>query len=392
MILDAHIKSIPLYPDLKHFPNGVTDLKYLTGKEHGIILRMFTILTQVIVPLINDLILDEYRKLVLRTFRSLAKIYLMAKFTTHDDITLEELDEEITSNVQANYPKFHSLSHLTGIIRQHSTTDNYHTGLGEALHLQSKRDYRRTNHQPNFEIQMLRMYQEREAIMRIRARVDAAAKQEEHDEPVLENPWDGPRIRFGSYDRSGRQLATAFVRQRMECDSSAHNMQQYLRTFLYQQVGGFGHRIHFRQSDLPLLDGMLVSVYQLVSIGYVSMLDSRDALDIARSTNSWRNTGPRCDYVIASDGNELFVAQLLKLFKLKARGEQHSIAYTRLPKIGSRSRTTGFIGLTDTKIQKFIFVDAIIRSCVVLSPQIHESKHILWDLEGPDMYLRLQEL
>jgi hypothetical protein len=33
------IQSIPRYPDLKHFPNGITELKYITGKEHGIILK-----------------------------------------------------------------------------------------------------------------------------------------------------------------------------------------------------------------------------------------------------------------------------------------------------------------------------------------------------------------
>ncbi|KAG8734944.1 hypothetical protein FRC10_011167 [Ceratobasidium sp. 414] len=397
-ILDDRIKAIARYPDLKHFPNGITDLEYLTGKEHGVILRL-------IVPLIDDLILDNHRKLIFRTFRSLAEIYIMAKFTTHNDITLERLDEKILKfdrlhrklaetfpEVHGNYPKFHSLSHLTSILRRHGTTDNYQTGMGEALHPASKRDYRRSNQQPDFEIQMLRMYQEREAIMRIRAQVDLAVNHDEDDEHDVDDPWSGPRVHFGSSDRKGRQEATEFARMLSQHDPAARNVARFLRTFLYQRVGGFGSLIHFRESDLPLLDGMMVSVFQLVTVGYVSMLDSRNALDVARATHSWRKQGPRHDYVLVDDGRELFIAQLLRLFNLKARDELHSLAYVRLFKISRRSKTTGFIELTDTGQQNFIFANSIIRSCVVLSPGIHATKHILWDLEGPDMYLRLQDL
>ncbi|KAG9100964.1 hypothetical protein FS749_011472 [Ceratobasidium sp. UAMH 11750] len=375
----GRIKAIQRYPDLKHFPNGITDLEYITGKEHGVILRM-------IIP-------------------SLAEIYIQAKYTTHNDITLERLDKEIErfdelhrelaqtfDGVHGNYPKYHSLSHLTAIIRRHSTTDNYHTGLGEAMHPQSKKDYRRTNQQPNFEIQMLRMYQEREAIMRIRACVDAAAKHGNEDESDSADPWEGPRVQLGSSDRNGRQLATTFIQQHVQSDPDAQKMERNLRTFLYQQVGGFGNRIHFRESDLPTLKGMLVSVYRLVSVGYVSLLDSRSTLDIARATDSWRNQGPRYDHAIVDDGNERFVARLIKLFTLRARDKQHSIAYVRLFKIGRRNKKTRFIELSDTKIQTFIFAACIVRSCVVISPRSRKSKHLLWDLEGPDMYLRLQEL
>ncbi|KAG8743316.1 hypothetical protein FRC10_012195, partial [Ceratobasidium sp. 414] len=372
---------------------------YITGKEHGVILR-------VIVPLIRDLIKDEYQKLILGTFRSLAKIYLMAKFTTHNDLTLEALDKEIAKfdrlhrklaetfdGISANYPKFHSLSHLTSIIRQLSTTDNYHTGLGEAMHPQSKRDYRRTNHQMNFEIQMLRMYQEREAIMRIRARVDATAKSSDEPEDDAASTWNGPRVYFGSPGRNGRQLAAEFVQRQMEHDPNARNMARYLRTFLYQRIGGYGTRINFRESNLPHLDGMLVSTFNLTTIGYISLVDSRDGLDIARATESWRGQGPRNDYVIASDKEEFFVAQILKLFHLRIRHDtMHPLLYVRLFRVDRRSRTTGFIELTDTETQTFIFPDTIIRSCVVLSPGIKKSKHVLWDLEGADMYLRLKDL
>ncbi|KAG8738504.1 hypothetical protein FRC10_006789 [Ceratobasidium sp. 414] len=126
----------------------------------------------------------------------------------------------------------------------------------------------------------------------------------------------------------------------------------------------------------------------------------------SRIVTSWRTTGSylkRSRRSDASHGNrekigkmssmskKTLVAQLLKLFTLKG-DDLHSLAYTHLFKIGRRSKTTRFIELADTRQQNFIFANSIIRSCVVLSPGIYATKHILWDLEGPDMYLRLQDL
>ncbi|KAB5587904.1 hypothetical protein CTheo_8654 [Ceratobasidium theobromae] len=272
-ILDARFKSIPRYPDLKHFPNGVTGLKYITGKEHAVILRT-------IGPLLEDLLSKEYQGLILSTFRTLAIIHMLAKFTTHTDISLEELGRQIYKfnrlhskmvqifdNLNANYPKFHSLSHLVDIIRWHSTTDNYHTGLGEALHPQSKKDYRHTNHQMDFEVQMLRMHQEREAIIRIRARINAANLQNEDNEPVSTLSWDGPNVQLGSPNRSGRQPAPEFVHNQMQTDPAAQDMERVLREFLYYEIGGFGNRIRPREVDLPQLDGMLVGTHRYPIVG-----------------------------------------------------------------------------------------------------------------------------
>lgn len=114
---------------------------------------------------------------------------------------------------------------------------------------------------------MLKMYQEREAIIRIRARIDAQVSQAgslQGDELDADetSPWDGPRVQLGSSDRLGRRLATEFIAQYMKTDPSARQMARDLRTFLYQRVDGFarGDRNVFRERDLPLLDGMLVGI------------------------------------------------------------------------------------------------------------------------------------
>ncbi|KAG8742492.1 hypothetical protein FRC10_001388 [Ceratobasidium sp. 414] len=402
-VLDAWFKSIPWYPDLKHFPNGVTTLKNITGTEHGVILRLLA-------PLLEDLIAATCRKATVTVLRSLAKIHMLAKFTTHTEATLEDLEQEIACfnkayslltkyldlqtfaklhmSIGTDYPKLHSLSHLTGIIRRKSTTDNYHTGLGEALHPQSKKDYQRTNHQETYKDQMLRIYQERELLIRIRARIDQQNATEDHEssQPVGSSE-SFSRIEFGQHPV--KKLTSTFAREQIESDPGAKYFVRELRTFLYQEVGGFGAAFHFRERALPHLDGTTVAIHKVLRIGYVSLLDSRDGLDVARVTDSWRNKGMRKDFVLFNGKHGLAVAQILAVFTFKMLGKASPIAYIRPFRVLSRNKTTGYLELKDEHVRNFIFVDSIIRSCVVLSPHVRSDVHVLHDMEGPNMYLRL---
>ncbi|KAG8714224.1 hypothetical protein FRC08_012222 [Ceratobasidium sp. 394] len=392
--LDARFKSIPRYPDLKHFPNGVTALKNVTGTEHGVILRLLA-------PLLEDLIAASSRKVTMAVLRSLAKIHMLAKFTTHTEATLEDLEQEVASfseayskfaklheSIATDYPKLHSISHLVGIIRRKSTTDNYHTGLGEALHPQSKKDYRRTNHQETYKDQMLRIYQERELLIRIRARIDqqnATEDQESYQSAGGSESFN--RIEFGQHPI--KKLTSTFAREQIVSDPGAKYFVRELRTFLYQEVGGFGTAFHFRERALPHLDGTTVAIHKVLRIGYVSLLDSRDGLDVARVTDSWRNKGARKDFVLFNGKHGLAVAQLLAVFTFKTLGNTYPIAYIRPFRVLSRNKITRYLELKDEHVRNFIFVDSIIRSCVVLSPSVRPNVHVLHDMEGPDMYLRL---
>jgi hypothetical protein len=101
-------KNLPRYPDLKHFPNGVTTLKNVTGMEHGVILHVCEYIPvhvsvlnlvlaylQLLAPLIEDLLPKASRKITLKVLRSLSKIHMLSKFTTHTEATLEDLEQEI---------------------------------------------------------------------------------------------------------------------------------------------------------------------------------------------------------------------------------------------------------------------------------------------------------
>ncbi|KAG8692390.1 hypothetical protein FRC08_009814 [Ceratobasidium sp. 394] len=405
VVLDSRFKLIPRYPDLKHFPNGITKLKNITGHEHGVILR-------VLAPIIEDLLPTTYRKSTMNMLRSLAKIHMLAKFTTHTEATLEDLDQEVVrfgnaysaisardESLSANYPKLHSLSHLVDIIRRKSTTDNYHTGLGEALHPQSKKDYRRTNHQETYQVQMLRIYQERELLIRIRALIDQQNAIEEHEpRQAADTSEMVDRIEFER--RPSKKLTSTFARELIASDPGAKHFVRELRTFLYQEVGGFGNAFHFRERALPHIDGTTcafidvteqVSIHKILRIAYVSLLDSRDGLDVARVNESWRGKGPRKDFVLFNGKHGLAVAQLLAVFTFKMQGKTYPIAYIRPFRVLNRSKTTGYVELKHEQVRNFIFVNNIIRSCVVLSPQVRRDIHVLHDMEGADMYLRLMD-
>ncbi|QRW13306.1 hypothetical protein RhiLY_12305 [Ceratobasidium sp. AG-Ba] len=396
-ILDTRFKCIPQYPDFKHFPNGITKLKNITGTEFGVILR-------VIAPLIEDLLALADRKAALMTIRSLATIHLLSKFTTHTEATLEHLEEQIAlfntaysdlaalhPSIGLSYPKLHSLSHLADIIRRKSTTDNYHTGLWEALHPQSKIDYRHTNHQDTFQDQMLRTYQERELLIRVRARIDQQnAVDDGESGHIGDETSRADRVELGGHRT--KMLTSTYAHERIACDPGARHFVRELRTFLYQEAGRFGNTFHFRERALPSLEGTTVSLHKVLRIEYVSLLDSRSGLDVARVTDSWRRKGARYDHVLYDDRRGLAVAQLLGVFTLKIAGDNYPIAYIRPLRVLRRNFRTSYIELRDEHVRNFIFVGSIIRSCIVLSPGIRPDVHVLHDVEGPDMYLRLMSL
>ncbi|KDN40330.1 hypothetical protein RSAG8_08240, partial [Rhizoctonia solani AG-8 WAC10335] len=403
--LDKRFRNIPAYPDLKHFPNGVTKLQNVTGKEHAVILRLLA-------PLIEDLLPQQNRKLILSVIRLLAEIHILAKFTTHTDDTLGRLEAIIAKfspvyaklaslypAIGSDYPKVHSLSHLVDIIRRKGTTDNYHTGLGEALHPQSKRDYQHTNHQETFKEQMLRTYQERELIIRIRASVDCATKSLSNEDEFEEQQTTGEDMNTDRTSphavvagRSYRMSTEMFAAQQRESDQGAQHFIRELRTFLYQEIDGLGDAFHFRERNLPRIDHIIMSIFPSLKVSYVSLLDSREHIDVLRVTDSWRGKDPRRDYVLFNDYRGLSVAQVLQIFKIRFQDVWYTIAYIRPLRMHQRSRTTGYVELKDDGTRNFIFVESIIRSCVVLSPDIHRNTHVLHDLEGYDMFLRLSNI
>ena len=101
---------------------------------------------------------------------------------------------------------------------------------------------------------MLRIYQERELLIRMRTRINQQNSNEvdETSEDIItDNPSD--RIDFGRYH--SKKLTSTFAQERLASDPGANHFVRELRTFLYEEVDGFGGAFHFRERDLPRLDG-----------------------------------------------------------------------------------------------------------------------------------------
>ncbi|KAG9086249.1 hypothetical protein FRC06_003207, partial [Ceratobasidium sp. 370] len=355
-ILDQRFKNVPAYPDLKHFPNGVTSLKYIEGHEHATILRLLA-------PLIEDLLPEEYKKITLKAIRALACIHLLSKMTTHSDDTLELLDKKIIefgalwekfssqfdsseaeSDVSAHFPKLHSLSHMVDSIQRKSSTDNYQTGLGEGQHPQSKKDFQNTNHRPGFEDQMLRLYREQHTIQRIEAEIKRRTETEDTNNSFT-NDSSSPRVQIGSKQR--RMLTTTFV---ATLSHPSQVFQHLLQTFLYENVLGHAATRLPSARRLPSLQGTNVVPHRLLRVGYISLLDSTDGTDVMRVTPNWFGTGARHDFAVVQDdgSEEPWFARLLEVMALTFNGVVYQIAYVQRFRTRShRSKLTGYIELQD---------------------------------------------
>ncbi|KAG9101276.1 hypothetical protein FS749_008500 [Ceratobasidium sp. UAMH 11750] len=400
--LDERFKSIQRYPDLKHFPNGVTSIENLQGKEKAIILRMLP-------PLIEDLLPAKRSKLLLQALRALGCIHLLSKLTTHSEATLDLLSAQIArfgelsqqihdvcNNFSIAYPKMHSLSHLVDIIKRKGPTDNYHTGLGEGLHPQSKLAYKKTNKQPGFEKQMLRIYLEQQAMTAIRSRIERADATSNQPVADAEQPTasgsDHGNSHFDFGSRCRRLLTSDFIDRQTTLHPNHLHFERDLKTFLYQNVAGLGQRREFKQRDLPSLEGTKVTHYQLIRLSYISMENSCEKVEMVRANLDWRGGGPRYDCVMiqghADEG--IWFARLLSLFTLEFRGQSLEIAYIqRFRTLPSRNRSTGYIELEDQGVYNFVYAGTLIRPCLILSPGIRYKRHVVGDLLDADVYLRL---
>ncbi|KAH9918470.1 uncharacterized protein B0H18DRAFT_1122982 [Fomitopsis serialis] len=99
-------------------------------------------------------------KKAILAFRSILDFIYLAQYTTHDDTTLQYMEDALKTfhsnktilvdlgvRDHLNIPKFHSLLHYVDAIRLLGTTDNYNTEAFERLHIDyAKKGWRASNH------------------------------------------------------------------------------------------------------------------------------------------------------------------------------------------------------------------------------------------------------
>lgn len=151
--LDRRIRCLPAAAGLRHFKNGFSALSQISGTERK---NMGKILLGCLIGIMpNEAI---------TACRSLLDFIYLAQFPSHDDISLDGMDEalhcfhehrayflRVGIREHFNIPKFHSMHHYVEMIRLFGTTDNYNTEMFERLHIDfAKKGYRASNKRNEF--------------------------------------------------------------------------------------------------------------------------------------------------------------------------------------------------------------------------------------------------
>ncbi|KAJ3552152.1 hypothetical protein NM688_g4302 [Phlebia brevispora] len=391
--VDAHFIALPPFPRIHHFPNGVTSLQYITAREHSTILRYLA-------PAITGLITAQ-EHLILPLIRHLACVLVLVRFESHTDDTLALLEEKIQLfghfaqavedaglEISFNFPKYHTtMKHMVDHIHAKGTVDNYGTDLGEALHPQTKRDWRRSNHQPaTAEDQMLRMARERDIIMQVQARIDAAQERamfqsaEEAQAPGKQAAKAigpaAPHLILGAPQRSIR--VNAYAKQLKDDGINIPQFHDHLMQFL---------RRHLAKSSIP--DNVVP--HRALRVTYICQVSAEHKIDIIHVSPNWRNTSSRHDHAMiqgARPSKPMF-AELSAMFTLDVLGTVYKIGIVKFYGHLGRHLLSDYIQLERLVSYEFIFLGTIIRAVHILPPTAFYARSIVQDLVDGDMYLRL---
>ncbi len=170
--VDARCHSLPPNHHITLFPNGITTLSRISGKEHKDMCRF-------LLGLIIGLHLPggQVASRVLRAVRALLDFVHLAQYPSHTSQTLDHLEGclarfhenkaiffDLGVRNHLNIPKFHSLLHYGRSITLFGSTDNYNTEQSECLHIDFTKDaYRATNRKDEYS-QMTAWLERREKI------------------------------------------------------------------------------------------------------------------------------------------------------------------------------------------------------------------------------------
>ncbi|THU75420.1 hypothetical protein K435DRAFT_618145, partial [Dendrothele bispora CBS 962.96] len=165
--LDRRVQCLPPTYGVRHFRNGITSLKQVSGSERK---NIGKILLACLAP--------DIHANAIKACRAILDFIYLALYGSHDEETLSYMegalgewhkncDYFLEAGVRdhLNIPKFHSLIHYVDSIRKFGTIDNYNTELFERLHIDfAKQGWRASNKRNHFP-QMIQWLSCREKIL-----------------------------------------------------------------------------------------------------------------------------------------------------------------------------------------------------------------------------------
>ena len=146
--IDARFRSMPTYPGLRHFKNGISFVSQWTGREHKEMQRIFV-----------GLLSGAVQPAVLRTAIAVIDFIYYAQFQIHTSGTLKALESALKAfhknkevfiqegvREHFNILKIHQMIHYAAAIRSRGSADGYNTEASERLHIDyAKEGYRASN-------------------------------------------------------------------------------------------------------------------------------------------------------------------------------------------------------------------------------------------------------
>jgi hypothetical protein len=172
--IDARFRSMPSYPGLRHFKNGISFVSQWTGREHKEMQRIFV-----------GILVGAVQPAVLRTAVAAIDFIYYAQLHVHTTETLEAWEntlkvfhdnKQVFINLEIrehfNIPKIHQMVHYIQSIKTHGTADGYNTESPERLHIDYAKDAYRASNKKDYVRQMTVWLGRQEAVARFRAFLD----------------------------------------------------------------------------------------------------------------------------------------------------------------------------------------------------------------------------
>lgn len=173
--LDSRIRTLPPCFGVRHFQKGWSELAQVSGKERKDMARILL-----------GCIVGKVPSRVIACYRALLDFIYIAQYTTHDDSSLEYLEEaleefqahkdvlmELDVREHLNIPKFHSMVHYMQAIKEYGTTDNYNTEMFERFHIDCAKEAWRASNSRNEVPQMTQWLSRQEKVAMFQSYLEA---------------------------------------------------------------------------------------------------------------------------------------------------------------------------------------------------------------------------
>jgi hypothetical protein len=176
--IDARFRSMPSYPGLRHFKNGISFVSQWTGREHKEMEKIFA-----------SLLTGAVQPAILRTVIAVIDFIYYAQRQVHTSKTLLALENALKSfhdnkevfiregiRKHFNIPKIHQMMHYAEAIRSRGTADGYNSEASERLHIDYAKEGYRASNKKDYIKQMTVWLGRQEAVSRFQAYLVYAAK------------------------------------------------------------------------------------------------------------------------------------------------------------------------------------------------------------------------